>query len=370
MSQPSILFMIHCRENTGYAIEKLESIFSQSAIQAQFNEKNVLFSYPEVSSKSDNIFCINFATSSDAPKLIEIIHKRNVRTILAFDLPFPSWVCTTAKNHGVQKVISYWGASMSSLNYGFKLALKKVEYLLLRNKSADLYIFESEAMRQTATIGRGIPLKKTEVVHLGVDTDVYKPSSKDKQYARELFDIPQDRSIIFYSGHMEKRKGVEVLINCAIELTNQGFSKFHVVICGNKNDEEIPYLKTLSSFPAAQERVTFGGYRKDLPELMRSCDVGVIASTGWDSFTMSSLEMLASGLPLIVSNLQGLKETTVVGETGDTFTPGNHTELSAKLIALFNDPICHKRFSVNARKRALSQFSVHKQVMNISNHLV
>ena len=370
MSQPSILFMIHCRENTGYAIEKLESIFIQSAIQAQFNEKNVLFSYPEVSSKSNNIFCVNFANSSDEPKLIEIVRKRNVKTILAFDLPFPSWVCKTAREHGVQKVISYWGASMSSLNHGLKLALKKVEYFLLRNKSSDLFIFESEAMRQTATMGRGIPFSKTEVVHLGVDTDVYKPSSKDKQYARELFNIPQDRSIIFYSGHMEERKGVGVLINCAIELTNQGFFEFHIVICGNKNDEEIPFLKMLHSFPEAHERVTFGGYRKDIPELMRSCDVGVIASTGWDSFTMSSLEMLASGLPLIVSDLQGLKETTVVGETGDSFTPGDHTDLSVKLMALLKDPICHKRFSVNARKRALSQFSVHKQVMNLSNHLV
>jgi len=52
----------------------------------------------------------------------------------------------------------------------------------------------------------------------------------------------------------------------------------------------------------------FGGYRSDLDLLQRGCYAGVIASTGWDSFARSGLEMQASGLPVLVSDLRGLRE--------------------------------------------------------------
>ena len=54
----------------------------------------------------------------------------------------------------------------------------------------------------------------------------------------------------------------------------------------------------------------------DLSRIFPCCYAGVIASTGWDSFTVSSLEMASSGLPLVVSNLQGLSESIEADVTG------------------------------------------------------
>jgi hypothetical protein len=47
--------------------------------------------------------------------------------------------------------------------------------------------------------------------------------------------------------------------------------------------------------------VTFGGYHTDVPNLLAGGYLGCIASNGWDSFPMSSLEMHACAPPMVVS---------------------------------------------------------------------
>src|SRR5690606_30147756 len=112
--------------------------------------------------------------------------------------------------------------------------------------------------------------------------------------------------------------------------------------------------------------VTFAGYRNDIADLMRSSFVGDIASTGWDSFTMSSVEMMAPGLPLIVSNLQALSETTIDNVTGFCITPGDYRELAERIGILSTSPTLAKDFSSAARLRAVNRFSRERQVTDIA----
>lgn len=366
MRTPGILLMFHCEQNTGYAIEKLEHTFKEAALKAGFSEDAIHYSYLQVQQSEPNIHQINYWDVADKQVLKNIVTKYHIQTVLAFDLAFPSWVCSEAKKAGAKKVIAYWGASMSSLNSGIKLQLKKLEYYCRKKHAADLYIFESKAMQQTATQGRGIPENITTAFPLGVDTTIYKPELTPSFYAHDLFKIPHNRKIIFYSGHMEARKGVAVLIKCAIDLYLSEKHDYHFLICGNKNSEEKPYIKMLEEHSGTAEHITFAGYRNDIPELMRSSDIGVIASTGWDSFTMSSIEMLASGLPLIVSKLQGLKETVIPGITGEYIEPGNHKQLSQKLIMILENPIKYKQYSTQAREKAETAFSIENQINRIA----
>ncbi len=57
----------------------------------------------------------------------------------------------------------YWGAPMSSLNQGLKLLAKRLEVALFRRDRPDLFLFESEAMRDLAVKGRGLPRSATDV---------------------------------------------------------------------------------------------------------------------------------------------------------------------------------------------------------------
>ena len=363
---PAILIMIHCEEKTGYAISSLEQVFHQAALNAGYSEDRIFWSFNGLKDKSatNKIDCDYRNPNQNS--LIPFLRNHNIKTVIAFDLGYPATVIKLLKENGISKIVSYWGASMSSINSGPKLILKKLEYLLRQNKP-DLFVFESEAMRKTATQGRGIPKQATEVVYLGVDTNKFSPPENPDFYAHEQLNIPRNRHIIFYSGHMEERKGVRIIINAALILAkNNRLQNIHFVLCGNKGNEADTYINLLID-SNANTHVTFAGYRNDIDRLMRSSRVGVIASTGWDSFTMSSVEMMASGLPLIVSNLQGLAETIEHQHNGYLIEPGNANELAQRIFELTNNPDPTNIMAINSRKRALKFFTKDQQIAKISS---
>lgn len=363
----SLLIMIHCAQFTGYAVGVLEGVFYDAAKEAGYKEENIFWSYKSVANDAPNVIECDYR-QDDYAVFSEFLIRHQITRVIAFDLPIPATVISVLRKAGVGNIISYWGASMSSINVGLKLLLKKIECFSMRYKP-NHFIFESEAMRLTATHGRGIPHHKTHVIPLGVDTSVYTEKYDQDFYAHQIFNIPMDHKIIFYSGHMEERKGVRVIVQAAIHLIEAlNFENVHFVLCGNKDDEAAAYQKLLKG-TEADAHVTFAGYRSDIAALMRSSYIGVIASTGWDSFTMSSVEMMSSGLPLIVSNLQGLAETIEHNGNGFHIKPGDHVDLAEKITHLLSNYQLAKNFSGASRARAKSLFSRERQVSEIANLL-
>jgi glycosyltransferase involved in cell wall biosynthesis len=234
----------------------------------------------------------------------------------------------------------------------------------MRRNGPDHYIFESNGMADTAVLGRGIARRRTSVVPLGVDTDRFRPSLADQKGIFDAIGIPSDRKVFFYSGHMEQRKGVEVIMRAANRLAETRRSQdWHIALFGNREDDHLPYLKMLN--PAAQSHVTFGGYRNDLHILQRGCFAAIVASTGWDSFPRSALEAQASGLPLLASNLAGLNETVEDGTTGVLFPVGDGHALCEEMRRLLDDPVLRERMGAQARTRVVERYSLDVQLTGL-----
>ncbi|GAB1342520.1 glycosyltransferase family 4 protein [Gemmatimonas sp.] len=304
-------------------------------------------------------------SAEEVARLSTAIRRHEVDFVLGLDIPTISPIYSAFRASGVKSVVSYFGAPMSALNSGVRLLLKRAE-IAVRQRGPDHFVFETEAMRSTGVHGRGVPLERTSVVLLGADTDRFRPDPADCWYAHDTLGISRDRKLVFYSGHFEPRKGVAVLMEAARVLCNtRGRRDVHFLLLGNRENEAGPFEAMIAGTPAA-EHVTFGGYRNDVERLHRSCAVGAIASTGWDSMTMSSVEMQASGLPLLVSRLQGLPESIEDGQTGYTFTPGSGEELATRIAELVDNDLLRVRMASAARARAERFLSRHRQVNELS----
>jgi glycosyltransferase involved in cell wall biosynthesis len=167
---------------------------------------------------------------------------------------------------------------------------------------------------------------------------------------------------------MEPRKGVATIMRAANALVKRRPSDdWHVLLLGNKSDEA-QYLIDLLD-PDTTKHVTFGGYRTDIEILHRSCYAGIIASTGWDSLTCSSLEMQSSGLPLLLSDLLGLREAIEDGVSGLLFPPGDHETLANRMSTLLDEPALQQTLSEGARRRAESKFSEAIQLEKLTSIL-
>ncbi len=405
MPSNSILLFYHFGANIGYAIEKLEPVFFQMAKQLVGSESRVHVAYPNYDSGRPRYLPDNFnnliefngksLTSAQERWLVNYIKTNRITVAFGFDQPVRRQGFGVLRKGGVKHLISYQGAPMSQINHGLKLLLKRLE-VSLSFKKPDFFIFESKAMQQTAVCGRGIRYGNTAVVPMGVDTEQYSPNEDDRKYAYDTFAIPENRKIVFYSGHMEERKGVRVIIKAAKELViSRGVRNVHFLFLGNKpetdsiinflndiirfmqefNDFSVPIFSILffekEEFDAeyrgtlAEEFITFGGYRGDIPRLLHSAYLGCIASTGWDSYTMSSLEMAASGLPLLVSRLQGLAETVEEEKTGLLFEPGDYCSLADHIERLLNDKGLRDRYGLAARERVIHSYSRQQHINNL-----
>jgi glycosyltransferase involved in cell wall biosynthesis len=370
-----ILVFFHCPANTGYAIKTLELRFFE-AVSRLYPLGQIHFAWPEMSSgissfllgRVKHTLCFD-SSSEDVDHLESVeayIREHRIDVGFGFDQPVSRKSYRYLRRAGVKTLISYQGAPMSDLKSGITLLLKRLQVLLTPFKP-DHYIFESEAMAETGYNGRGIYRDKISIVYLGVDTEKYRPNTNERVYVYHEFGIPEDRKVIFYSGHMEERKGVRVIMQAADYLINKKrFRDIHFLITGNRLGEEKRFLSMLEGTQAISY-VTFGGYREDIPQLHRGCYAGVIASTGWDSFTISSIEMASSGLPLIVSALQGLKETIEDRVSGLFFKPGDHLALANCIQSLVSNPAQRDRMSANARKRVIENFSRERQVECLEN---
>ena len=292
------------------------------------------------------------------------INNHNIKFAFCFDLQVRTKFGDLLRSSGVSKIISYWGAPISGESSFVKLYLKRLEVALSKNKP-DLFIFESKAMQNFAVMGRGISPKNTCVIPTGVDIDKFRPDSSAKEYIYQQFNISIDDKIAFYSGHMEERKGVKVIVDAAIELLdNKKLSNWKFILCGNRPGEEQKYVNMLKG-TVAENHVIFAGYRSDINKLIPGCDIGIVASTGWDSFPMSCLEMAACGLPLLVSALQGLHETIDEGKTGFTFKPGDSEELANLILYINGEEELRKKMSIAARERIVDFYSRPTQKENL-----
>ena len=366
----AILIFFHCGANTGYAIAQLERVFFRMASRLTADESHVHFAYTGLAGGAPATLPPNFnnviefnpldGTPAALKRIARYIDEHDIDVAFGFDQRVAQPSYKALRKAGIKTFVSYWGAPMSSVNAGPKLWLKRLE-VALRRHGPDHYIFESAAMAKTATHGRGIPERAVDVVYLGVDPERYRPPQAPSFYAHDAFNIPRERKIVVFSGHMEERKGVHVLVRAAVELASRGRTDFHLLILGNKAGQEANFFP-LYMGTAARRFITFGGYRDDMPDILRSCYCGAIASTGWDSFTMSSVEMAASGLPLVVSRLQGLVETVDEGRTGFLFPPGDVTTLADTLTILLDNPSQRLEMSVAARARVLNAFTIDHQV--------
>lgn len=371
-----ILIIFHTSSNAGYAMTALEKMFFNVCSAITNDESMVHFSFTDISSGApqslpkdfDRYIKLDFKDNGTFLPVRKYILQNNITNVLCFDVQPRSMLCDFLRSCGVKKIVSYWGSTISSQNSFFKLLLKKLDVLLARNKP-DLFIFESEAMRQLAVHGRGIAHHHTCVIPTGVDTERFKPDAGAHLYVREKFNLPSNATIAFYSGHMEQRKGVKVIVDAAIYLAkNYPELPLYFLICGNRPGEENQFLAQLKG-TTAEEKVIFGGYRTDLAMLMPGCTLGIVASTGWDSFPMSTLEMAASGLPIVVSKLQGLVETLEEEVTGYTFEPGNPYALAEKVIKILNDAELQQKLSLNAVKRINEKFTVNVQFQRLHAQL-
>ncbi|HHF58962.1 MAG TPA: glycosyltransferase family 1 protein, partial [Thermoplasmatales archaeon] len=119
----------------------------------------------------------------------------------------------------------------------------------------------------------------------------------------------------------------------------------------------LPLMKSLSKMLDIDDYVEFLGYvpDKDLPELYRSSDLLILPSITGESFGITLLEAMASGLPVIGTNVGGIPE--IIKGCGKIVDLGKPNQLSRAILDLLKDPERMKELGEKGRERVEKLYS-------------
>lgn len=157
-------------------------------------------------------------------------------------------------------------------------------------------------------------------------------TEKEKEKMKKKYNL-SDTPIVIYVGRLDKEKRVDVLVAGAALLKNEDFQ---LIIAGKGSDKE--RIHRMVKKLGIQDKVVFLGYLPDgeLPVLYSLATTYVMPSDA-ELQSISTMEAMASGLPVLGANAIALPNLIKNGVNGFLFKPRNAVDLSKKLKAVLAD---------------------------------
>lgn len=168
------------------------------------------------------------------------------------------------------------------------------------------------------------------------------------------------RKYFLYAGRLDPAKGLETLIDAmAIAYAERPEFPDLVIAGGPQYKAYEESLRLRCRLSGLTERIHFRGFvpADEMPELYSQAIASIIPALWFENLPNSYLESIASGVPVIASNLGSLSSTINDGIDGYLFNPGDPVNLASKLFDVFHNNYNRKMIITNALGRATSEFS-------------
>ena len=206
-------------------------------------------------------------------------------------------------------------------------------------KKLDRYICISSYTKEL-TINAGLNEDKCVVIPVGVNPDdfILKEKNVREKLGKEINVNLKDKKILLSVGHLVERKGVKWFIENVMPKLNKKF--IYLVIGGYGNlskGDELEIYKKLADEKGLGERVFLLGKVSDrvLKLAYNSADVFVMPNIpvkgDVEGFGMVAIEASSCGVPVVASNIEGIKDAVKDGKNGYLVESGDSNSFVKKI---------------------------------------
>ncbi|RCV66162.1 Glycosyltransferase involved in cell wall bisynthesis [Methanophagales archaeon] len=318
-----------------------------------------------------NDFRVKKCEVIDGIKVHRIYFPR-IRFIGIFTYAFSAWfkLKLLIKNEGVDiihyhdvlpdafiaKFISKISKVQTEHSSGFLEAVEKGKYMWLYRwllSHSDHVIGPSRELADTV-IKLGVNANKTAYISNGVDLKKFNPNVKGDVIKRK-YKINANEKVILCPRRLEPKNGVQYFIKAIPYITRKNNNvKCLIVGVGSEMDK----LKNETSKLKITNRVIFTGNvpNSEMPEYHAASDIVVLPSLK-EATSIAGLEAMASGKPLVGTNVGGIPQIITNNITGVLVPPKNSEALARAIGSLLIDDEKRIEMGFNARKRAENEFS-------------
>jgi len=222
----------------------------------------------------------------------------------------------------------------------------------------DRVVAVSEDARRELVRHNRIRPDKVRVVINAIDLTRYAPASAPSRERRRELGLPPDELVCGIVGRLSPEKDHRTLLTAMGALGRSGSSSHLVIVGGGPLEGE---LKALVQSLGLEERVHFLGFRSDVAELLPLFDLFVLSSRE-EGISLTLIEAMAAGLPIVATRVGGNPEVVVDGETGLLVEAGQPEALAAALGSLLGDPDTRMRMGRRGREVALRRFDIERLI--------
>jgi N-acetyl-alpha-D-glucosaminyl L-malate synthase BshA len=203
------------------------------------------------------------------------------------------------------------------------------------------------------------PNRKIEVIHNFVDIEQYKPLEEAGSHCNRFIHslAPKNERIIVHTSNFRALKRVQDVVRIFARVRQDVDAKLLLIGDGPERYNVEQLIREIR----LEEDAMLLGKQEAVAELLACADAFLLPSES-ESFGLAALEAMSCGVPIVTSNIGGLPEINVHGETGYLENVGDVDAMAADILKLLADETVRRRMGATARQRVVDQFSTDRIV--------
>jgi glycosyltransferase involved in cell wall biosynthesis len=172
------------------------------------------------------------------------------------------------------------------------------------------------------------------VLPLGLDLEPFTTIPRKSGAFRQQWGIPQDAPLVGHVGRLAQVKNQYLLLSAAQQVLQQKPDAYFVIVGDGAEREN---LKAYAATLGIADKVIFTGWQKETASIYADMDVKVISSKN-EGTPVTIIEALATGCPVVATNVGGVSDMLDGGSLGMLVHPGSADDLAAAIVHVLDNP--------------------------------
>jgi glycosyltransferase involved in cell wall biosynthesis len=214
----------------------------------------------------------------------------------------------------------------------------------------------SESVRKSAHTYLRFPLERIDVVENPIDLDeLRRPAARDRRAILQELGLPADAVVMLNVARLSPQKGLHHAIDALPRILESHPSAHLLSVGGLDHRAWFDAVRRRSAERGVAAHVHFLGPRRDIPDLLRACDLFLFPSL-FEGLGLALIEAMAAGSVCIASAVGPVAEIVRDGVDGLLVPAGDAAALATAVLGVIDDGPRRKELGSAAAEAAARRF--------------
>jgi N-acetyl-alpha-D-glucosaminyl L-malate synthase BshA len=306
-------------------------------------------SFHQIGGLNYPLFDSPLRTLSEASRIVEVVEERNIDVIHAhYAIPHATAALLARAmlrgRHRPGIVTTLHGTDVTLVGLD-RAYLRATQWSI---EESDVVTAVSQALAETTVRDMGVQRDDIVVVPNAVDTARF--AGPRDQAVRARYALPEEKLLVHVSNFRPVKRTDDV-VRVFAAVAQRLPARLLMVGEG----PERPHALELAHALGVAERVSFVGSFPRIETMLTLADLFLLPSAQ-ESFGLAALEAMASGMPVVASNIGGIPEVVEDGVSGYLHPLGAVAAMAESAVTLLQDDALYARFAAAAQTRAREAF--------------